>query len=186
MEETILISYLNDFMFCPISIYFHKLYGNLERTLYQREEQLAGTASHKTIDTKTYTTSKNVLQGIEVYSSKYNIIGKIDMYDKEKCILTEKKKHINKIYDGYVFQLYAQYFALIEMGYDVKKIKLYSIDDNKVYNVKLPEEDVDMKLKFEKLINDIKSFDIHNFEQTSQAKCDGCIYEPSCDRSLVC
>ena len=28
MEDLILISNLNDFIFCPVSIYFHKLYGN--------------------------------------------------------------------------------------------------------------------------------------------------------------
>lgn len=27
MEEIILISWLNDFIFCPVSIYFHNLYG---------------------------------------------------------------------------------------------------------------------------------------------------------------
>ena len=28
MDDIILISNLNDFIFCPVSIYFHKLYGN--------------------------------------------------------------------------------------------------------------------------------------------------------------
>lgn len=50
MEETILISYLNDFIYCPISIYFHKLYGNREKLLYQREKQLDGIRAHKTIE----------------------------------------------------------------------------------------------------------------------------------------
>lgn len=59
MEETIIISYLNDFIFCPISIYFHKLYGNRDKLLYQSEYQLNGTDAHKTIDQKTYTTSKD-------------------------------------------------------------------------------------------------------------------------------
>ena len=53
MEETILISYLNDFIFCPISIYFHKLYGKLNKTLYQSEDQINGTNAHKAIDNKT-------------------------------------------------------------------------------------------------------------------------------------
>ena len=185
MEETILISYLNDFIFCPISIYFHKLYGNREKLLYQREDQLNGTKAHKSIDEGTYSTSKKILQGIEIYSSKYNIVGKIDMYDKSKKILTEKKKHISNIYDGYVFQLYAQYYAMKEMGFDVQKIRLYSIDNNKVYNIKLPEEDKDMFEKFEELIHDIKSFEINNFIQKNKSKCEKCIYEPACDRSLI-
>ena len=43
MEETILISYLNDFIFCPVSIYFHKLYGAMDKTLYQSSFQIDGT-----------------------------------------------------------------------------------------------------------------------------------------------
>lgn len=186
MEETILISYLNDFIFCPISIYFHKLYGNREKILYQREEQLDGTKAHETIDKGTYSTSLNILQGIEVYCEKYNIIGKIDMYNKSDKVLTEKKNVIEKIYDGYVFQLYAQYFALTEMGYDVKKIKLYSMKDNKSYEIKLPEDDNEMFEKFEKLIKDIREFDMHNYKQINKEKCRNCIYEPACDRSLIC
>jgi hypothetical protein len=51
MEEFILISYLNDFIFCPISIYFHKLYGTLDKTMYQSTYQISGTNVHKSIDT---------------------------------------------------------------------------------------------------------------------------------------
>lgn len=186
MEETILISYLNDFIYCPVSIYFHKLYGNTDKMLYQRKAQLEGTEAHRSIDENTYSTSKDILQGIEVYTEKYNIIGKIDMYNKKNKILTEKKNYISTIYDGYVFQLYAQYFALIEMGFEVDEIRLYSIKDNKVYNVDLPEKNKEMFEKFEKLVNDIRRFDMHDFTQVNKKKCEKCIYEPSCDRSLLC
>lgn len=186
MEETILISYLNDFIYCPISIYFHKLYGDREKLLYQREEQLNGTKAHETIDKNIYSTSKDILQGIEVYTQKYNIIGKIDMYNKKEKTLIEKKNYINKIYDGYVFQLYAQYFALKEMGFDVEKIKLYSISDNKTYNIKLPEADLNMFEEFEQLVKDIREFDMQKFKQNNVKKCENCIYEPACDKSLKC
>ena len=49
MEETILISYLNDFIFCPISIYFHKLYGGLKKELYQTTYQTEGTNAQKNL-----------------------------------------------------------------------------------------------------------------------------------------
>ncbi len=186
MEETILISYLNDFIYCPASIYFHNLYGNRDKLLYQREEQLTGTKVHKSIDEGTYTTSSDVLMGIEVYSEKYSIIGKIDMYDKKKKILTEKKKHIEKIYDGYIFQLYAQYFALKEMGFKVEEIRLYSIDDNKVYKIDIPEKNKEKFKDFETLIYNIRNFNINTFKQTNPKKCEKCIYEPACDRSLIC
>lgn len=186
MEEIILISYLNDFIFCPISIYFHKLYGNLQRTLYQQSSQINGTAAHKAIDTKSYSSKSTVLQGIDVYTEKYGILGKIDVFDTKSGILTERKNKIVKIYDGYIFQLYAQYYALEEMGYNVKKLRLHSLQDNKTYTIASPKKDTKMDEKFKKLIKNMHKFSIDNFKQTNAKKCESCIYEPSCDRSLLC
>ena len=186
MEEIILISYLNDFIFCPVSIYFHKLYGNLEQTLYQRDYQINGKSAHRTIDEKTYSTSANILQGIDVYTEKYGILGKIDVFDISKGILTERKNKITEIYDGYIFQVYAQYYALEEMGYKVNKIRLHSMEDNKTYNIDIPEKNILLKDKFDKLIRDMHEFKFENFKQTNRKKCEKCIYEPSCDRSLIC
>ncbi len=186
MEETILISYLNDFIFCPVSIYFHKLYGTMEKSIYQAKSQTEGQNAHKTIDNKNYTDKKTILQGIDVYCSEFNIIGKIDIYDIEKGLLTERKNKITKIYDGYIYQLYAQYYALKEMGYDVKKIRFHSIKDNKNYDIKLPYENIDTDNKFRNLIKEIHNFDIRKFQAQNIEKCKNCIYEPSCDRSLLC
>lgn len=183
MEEVILISYLNDFIFCPVSIYFHKLYGNLDKSLYQSTYQINGTNAHETIDSKTYSTRKEVLQGIDVYSEKYGIIGKIDVFDVKTGILTERKRTIKQVYDGYIFQVYAQYFALCEMGYKVNKIVMHSITDNKNYHIELPDNNPIMKEKFENLIKDIHEFDMDNFVQHNEEKCKRCIYEPACDRS---
>ena len=137
MEETITMSELNDFIFCPASIYFHGLYGSLEPIIYQSKYQIRGTAAHKTITNNTYTTSKNILQNIYVYTSKHNILGKIDLFDIEKSTIIERKYKINQLYDGQVFQVYAQYFGLLELGYDVKKIKIHSLSDNKIYLIEL-------------------------------------------------
>ena len=52
------ISYLNDFIFCPLSIYFHQLYGNMSERLYQNEDQMGGKAVHETIDTHRYSNHK--------------------------------------------------------------------------------------------------------------------------------
>ena len=72
------------------------------------------------------------------------------------------------------------------MRYKVKKLSLYSMSDNKKYAIKLPTDDFEMKMKFEKLIQDIHEFDIENFKQENKEKCKRCIYEPACDRSLIC
>lgn len=60
-------------------------------------------------DSATYSTQKGMLQGISVYCEKYNLVGKIDVFDKKTGILTERKKKIKTVYDGYIYQIYAQY-----------------------------------------------------------------------------
>ena len=186
MEELILITYLNNFIFCPISIYYHRLYGTFEKKLYYSKYQFNGLNVHKSIDNKYYSTKKNILQGIDVYSNKYNLYGKIDIYDIDKKVLIERKNKVNKIYDGFVFQVYAQYYSLIEMGFPVEKIKIYSMSDNKNYNIPIPSKDKKMDDKFKELINDINKFNIENFTQTNIEKCNKCIYSTICDRSLKC
>ena len=183
VESYIPISFLNDFIFCPRSIYFHQLYGRIESRLYQSTDQINGKAAHKTIDTKTYTTSKKVLQSLEIYSQRYGLAGKIDTYNKDKKLLTERKKKIVRIYDGYVFQLYAQYWCLTEMGYEVKMMRLYSLDDNKVYPVLLPMEDNVMQQNFERLIVRIHTFSLDDDFVPNPNKCRRCIYSNLCDIS---
>ena len=183
MKDYILISYLNDFIFCPKSIYFHKLYGLKSSYLYNDTFQAEGKVVHETIDNKKYSTKKNVLQGIDVYCEKYNLCGKIDIFDTDKGLLTERKKHISIIYDGYIFQLYAQYYSLLEMGYNVRKIQLYSFDSNKTYPIDLPDNNVEMRNKFANLIEQINNFDINSVIHTNINKCKRCIYNNLCDQT---
>ncbi len=181
METCLPISYLNDFVFCPRSIYFHQLYGRTEQRLYQTTAQTAGKAAHKTIDERRYTTAKNVLQGLDVYSEKYAIGGKIDVYDKSKALLTERKKKIKTIYDGYIYQLFAQYHCLTEMGYKVARLQLYSMADNRVYPVKTPLEDPEMQRQFEQLVAAIRQYDLQAPFEPDEKKCRQCIYCNLCD-----
>jgi len=183
VESYISISFLNDFIFCPRSIYFHQLYGRIESRLYQTKDQINGKAAHRTIDNKTYTTAKKVIQSLEIYSKRYGIGGKIDTYDSKLRRLSERKKKIVRIYDGYIFQLYAQYHCLTEMGYGVTNMRLYSMDDNKVYPVLLPMEDVQMQSKFETLIRKIHQFSLDDPFEPNPNKCKRCIYVNLCDVS---
>jgi len=185
MESYIPISFLNDFIFCPRSIYFHQLYSKYNHQLYKQKVQLKGEAAHTTIDTKKYNTRKNILQGIEVFSEHYNLCGKIDLFDTESGQLTERKREIKTIYDGYVFQVYAQCHALREMGYKVKSIVLHDLIHNKNYSVQLPEENKSMQDKFESLIKEMNTYDMMNssFEANPQ-KCNNCIYSNLCDTAL--
>ena len=125
-DDWIQISQLNDFIFCPASIYFHNLYGRQAVLTYQSPDQLKGTAAHSAIDQRRYSTHKNILQSLFVESSTYGLIGKIDLFDSSTKTLIERKKQIKTIYDGYIFQIYGQYFCMIEMGFQVDHLQLYS------------------------------------------------------------
>lgn len=184
-EDLILITQLNDFVFCPASIYFHNLFYEKGNFIFQNTDQVNGRAAHQTIDQGTYSTRKNVISGLDVYCEKYGLVGKIDVLDKDKKLLVERKKKVKRIYDGYIFQLYAQYYALLEMGYEVESIRIHSIDDNKNYEISLPDDDTSMKDKFETIIKQMRTFNINDFVQDNIEKCRHCIYEPACDRSLV-
>ena len=184
MDDIIIISNLNDFIFCPASIYFHKLYGSQDNLTYQSSYQINGSRAHESVDNSSYSTKKSIITALDVYSDKYKLSGKIDIYDMEKQLLVERKKHISKIYDGYVFQLYAQYFAMLEMGYTISSLEIRSLDDNKKYKIALPNQDDAMFKKFENLISEIRTFDLENYNQDNIEKCKHCIYEDACDRSL--
>ena len=45
MDDCIIISNLNDFVFCPASIYFHNLYGSQDVMTYQNSSQINGTSA---------------------------------------------------------------------------------------------------------------------------------------------
>lgn len=182
METYIPISFLNDFIFCPRSIYFHRLHGNRAELTYKDKPQIEGKRAHKSVDTKTYSTRKTVLQGIAVYSEKYGLHGRIDIFDEDKALLTERKKLIKTVYDGYIFQLYAQCHCLREMGYKVAKLRLYSMDTNKNHPVPLPEDNKPMQDAFEKLVEEIKLYDLEGPFRANPNKCARCIYANLCDK----
>lgn len=107
-ENAISISTLNDFIFGPVSIYFHSLDFETDKMTYQCSDQLYGTTAHECVDAAAYSTDSSVLQGIAVYSDQYDLFGKIDTFHIKSGILRERKKKIKAIYDGYIFQMYAQ------------------------------------------------------------------------------
>ncbi len=176
--DYIQISKLNDFIFCPRSLYFHSVYEDFDKWHYNGENQIAGNIAHKNIDNRQYSTKKNVVQGIEIFSDKYGLIGKVDIYDFAKKELIERKRKIKKIYDGYLFQLYAQKVCLEEMGYEVKKATLYSLVDNKKYSVVFNCEVIK---KFNNSLKNIRRFNLlTSKKKLNNKKCQQCIYGELC------
>ena len=180
MEPYLLITQINDFMFCPRSIYFADIYKqSLSETCYHQQSQKEGLIHHTTIDTNTYSSKKNIITGLTVYSEKYNIVGRIDILDKDTGILTERKYSITAVYPGFKYQLYAQYIALQEMGYVINELRLYSLKDNKVYNVPLPDQNA--LTEFSNVISQIRNYKINSKYTPNPNKCKNCIYNQLCD-----
>lgn len=143
--------------------------------------QTAGELAHKNIENRNYSSLKKYKQNMAVYSDKYRLCDKVDIYDIEEYVLIEYKNKINEIYDGQKYQLYGQYFCLSEMGYQVNKIFLYSKLDNKKYILDIPNQDE--KIKFENLIHRINTFDIFKDNTNINInKCIKCIYNNLCDK----
>lgn len=185
MEMYIPISYLNDFIFCPRSIYNHQLYQNFAPSFYQENWQREGTRVHEAIDNQSYSTHKNVLQNFAVYSHRYRLFGKLDIYHIDQKKLVERKREIKTIYDGYIMQLYAQYFALQDMGYVVQTLQLYDYIHNRTHAVPLPEQDPARWQQFELLIKNINDYQMKNQNFIpNEAKCNACIYHRLCDKAL--
>lgn len=180
MEAYLCITQLNDFSFCPRSIYFHNIYqDNVGEQAYHGICQKKGLAAHESIDNNRYSTRKNIIQGLTVFSEKYNLLGRIDVLDIGSGELTERKYSIKRVYDGFRYQLYAQYFSLIEMGYEVERMKLYSQKDNCSHPVAIPG--ADETAEFESLLEDIMSFSLESPFEQNPAKCPACIYNQLCD-----
>lgn len=180
METYIQISQLNDFIFCPKSIYFHNLYARFDTSLYHDTPQIEGRLNHENIDAGTYSSAKRYLQGLRVYSEQYRLCGQIDIYDRQEKALIERKTKIWKIYDGYRYQLYGQYFAMREMGYEVTKLFLHSLKDNKRYPVDLPAANA--LLEFNVLLSRMHIFRVtQSGFVANPEKCARCIYRELCD-----
>lgn len=180
MDGLIQISKINDFLFCPRSLYLHSVYETYDEETYHDTPQQLGRIAHETVDEKTYSTKQTLLMGMSVYSETYGITGKIDTFDEEKGILTERKKYIKTIFPGHILQVQAEALCLEEMGYKVNTLRIHSMDDNKTYPI--ASMTAEEKEAFKILLDKITSFDPAEFDYraVNPAKCDHCIYRPLC------
>jgi CRISPR-associated protein Cas4 len=185
MESYIQISKINDFLFCPRSLYLHSIYESFHTAVYHGEFQTRGKMVHKVIDNKTYSTLQRYISGLSVTSEKYQITGKIDIYDKDTRALIERKRKQTRIFQGQIYQLYAQKICMEEMGYEVSKLVIHSLADNKTYDVPLPSQD-ELDTFFH-VLDSMKNFDISSYHWESQnpKKCLQCIYLSLCHKGNI-
>ena len=184
METFLQITYLNDFVFCPYSIYLHQVFDNNVEEVYSAKPQQRGKAEHRDIDRfedKEDDEQQAILQGAYVISTQLGLYGKIDTLFIAEKKLVESKYHIVTLYRGYYYQLWAQYYALIEMGYEVESLSFVSIKDRLEYPIPLPCEEDRIELR-----NHIRKIARFNFESdipVNSTKCRHCIYAALCDKT---
>lgn len=181
MNDYIPISSLNDFIFCPYSIYLHNVYMESDEGLYKANPQIKGTIAHEGIEKRTGSTKKTDLMSLSVYSDILGVMGKIDIYKQDKHQLIERKNNLKNIFQGQIYQLWAQYFCLIEMGYIVDSLCFYEISTNKMIEISIPGiEEFNELMQF---INDYKCFNpiVDSFTLNIN-KCSHCIYCNLCDK----
>ena len=180
METYLMITQINDFIFCPRSLYFHNfLQNNFAPDNFREKPQIQGLAAHASIDQGNYSSCLHILQGTTVYSSKYHLLGRIDLFNTRTGCLTERKYSITAVYDGFRYQLYAQFFALSEMGYQVRNMILYSSKDNKKYPISMPDRK--QIADFEQTLDSIRNYSPEQDHSIpSLNKCRNCNYREIC------
>lgn len=141
MDDYIPLSALNDFIFCPYSIYLHNVYMETDDEVYKAEPQAKGTIAHRGIDSKNGSTRKSDILSLAVYSDGFGISGRIDIYKQDKHLLIERQNNLKHIYKGQIYQLWGQYFFMKEMGYDIYQLAFYELSTNKMTYIPLQDED---------------------------------------------
>ncbi len=182
MNEYIPLSTLNDFIFCPYSIYLHSVYMEADGDVYKAVPQTKGTIAHEGVDKKSGSTRKNRLMSMPVCCDELGISGRIDVFDLETRTLVERKNNLKQIFRGQIYQLWGQYFCMEEMGYEVARIAFYEISTNKFFDVQLPGEEG--KRELAAFIARFKNYDPASTPfSINTNKCIHCIYCNLCDKT---
>lgn len=149
--------------------------------LYHAKPQTRGKMAHKTVDNKTASNRRDDLLSLPVYSVRYKLMGKVDVYRKREKLLIERKYQLKQIFQGQIYQLWAQYFCLQEMGYEVEQMAFYEISTNKMIPISLPDrEDV---AQFTAFIENFHRFNPADVIHVNPNKCQHCIYSNLCDKT---
>lgn len=181
MDDYIAISTLNDFIFCPYSIYLHNVYMDADEGVYHAVPQTRGRIVHETVDNKKTSNRNDELQALPVISHRYALAGKIDIYRGREKKLIERKYQLRNVYQGQIYQLWAQYLCMTEMGYEVESIAFYEISTNKMIPVPLPSEE--QLAQFERFIMVYKNYDPSKPMIVNRNKCTHCVYCSLCDKT---
>lgn len=183
MDDYLAISLLNDFVFCPYSIYLHNVYMESDESQYHAIPQTMGRIAHETVDEKKTTNGRGDLVSISVCSNEFRIFGKIDLYRYSSKTLIERKYQLKNIFRGQIYQLWAQYYCLCEMGIRVERLAFYEISTNKMIPISLP--DTDNRAEFVEFLCAVRRYNPSSDISVNPNKCRHCIYCNLCDRNKI-
>ena len=180
MEHYLAITTLNDFIFCPYSIYLHEIYHHSKEETYHSGFQSKGKRLHDFIENNQ---DENDWKHAFVFSERLKIYGKIDEYEPQEKELTEYKSTISIAFQGYYYQLWSQYICLSEMGIEVLKLSFYDFKQNQKIPVSIPTDSQIIEL--ENHIKKVQRFDFNTDINVNPNKCMRCIYQNLCEKSEV-
>lgn len=183
MDNYILISTLNDFIFCPYSIYLHNVYMETDESIYYAIPQVRGKIAHTGIDKKTYSPRNDCITALPVFSDKYGLLGKIDLFKVAEKKLIERKYQLKQIFRGQIYQLWAQYFCMQEMGYNIESLAFYEISTNKMHPIDIPTQEDEKE--FSDFITKFRNYNPSDSITIIASKCQHCIYNNLCDKAEV-
>lgn len=150
--------------------------------LYYATPQTKGKIAHIAIDTKKSSHRAIDLQALPIISEVYGLMGKIDIYKGKEHKLIERKFQLRNIYQGQIYQLWAQYLCMVEMGYDITSIAFYEISTNKMIPIEIPNS---FQIKeLEHFLKTYRDYDPSKPFFPNLNKCKHCIYCNICDKTI--
>lgn len=154
-----------------------------DESQYHAAPQTMGRIAHKTIDEKKTTNGKGDLVSVSVCSEELRLYGRIDLYRFSTKTLIERKFQLKNIFRGQIYQLWAQYYCLSEMGIKVEKLAFYEISTNKMIPINIPE--TDDREEFINFLCSVRKFNVSSDIIVNANKCKHCIYCNLCDKNRI-
>ena len=71
--------------------------------MYHATPQIRGRMAHETVANKTACKRKDCMLSFPVFSEKYKLMGKIDVYRSDKKLLIERKYQLKQIFQGHIY-----------------------------------------------------------------------------------
>ena len=110
MESVLTMTQLNDFLFCPRSLYYSGIYRNGSAPeFYHQTPQITGSLAHEAIDEGRYSDRRQVLCGIMVFCEKYGLTLKVTYKGtndvEENIVLAQSPKAGEEVFENDVFTI---------------------------------------------------------------------------------